>query len=298
MAAGWQQRIEGAGAQVIDPSYPRVGRTAGVEMCDRFRIVHHHRLGNALAPDRVGPFAYHDPRYPPQRSNCHREPLLNFGGGCQSAATEQHARSLRLGKLCHRVARSAVQEEEVGSGSCPCRQWGQVIASAAGEPDALSAAPRSGEGIAQWDREFRDAGGPVTAFTLGPRWLMPPMVLATSPGAIRDILSVKDDSVDKTTPVFDEMRNIIGANLADLPFEPWKSRRRTLQPVFTKQRVNEFGGQMAQAAQAMRDGWREDAEIDLDAECRLLTMRALGAAVLGIDLDAGPTRSPSRCGSR
>ena len=72
----------------------------------------------------------------------------------------------------------------------------------------------------------------------------------------------------KTTPVFDEMRNIIGANLADLPFEPWKSRRRTLQPVFTKQRVNEFGGQMAQAAQAMRDGWREDAEIDLDAECR------------------------------
>ena len=132
---------------------------------------------------------------------------------------------------------------------------------------------------------LRDAGGPVTAFTLGPRWLMPPMVLATSPGAIRDILSIKDDSVDKTTPVFDQMRNIIGANLADLPFEPWKSRRRTLQPVFTKQRVNEFGGHMAQAAQAVRDGWREDAEIDLDAECRRLTLRALGGAVLGLDLE-------------
>ena len=94
---------------------------------------------------------------------------------------------------------------------------------------------------------------------------MPPMVLATSPGAIRDILSTKDDSVDKTTPAFDQMRRIIGANLADLPYEPWKSRRRTLQPVFTKQSVSEFGGHMAQAAKAVREGWREDAEIDLDA---------------------------------
>lgn len=132
---------------------------------------------------------------------------------------------------------------------------------------------------------LRDAGGPVTAFTLGPRWLMPPMVLATSPGAIRDILSTKDAAVDKTTPVFDEMRRIIGANLADLPFEPWKPRRRTLQPVFTKQRVSEFGGHMAQAAQAVREAWPEDAEIDLDAECRTLTLRALGRSVLGLDLE-------------
>ena len=47
---------------------------------------------------------------------------------------------------------------------------------------------------------LRDAGGPVTRIVLGPRWLMPPIVLATSPQAIRDILTVKDGSVDKTTP--------------------------------------------------------------------------------------------------
>jgi cytochrome P450 len=133
---------------------------------------------------------------------------------------------------------------------------------------------------------LRDAGGPVTSFTVGPRWLMPPMVLATSPGAIRDILSTKDDSVDKTTPVFDQMRRIIGANLAVLPYELWKSRKRTLQPVFTKQRVSEFGGHMAQAAQAVGEGWPEEAEIDLDAECRTLTLRALGRSVLGLDLEA------------
>lgn len=132
---------------------------------------------------------------------------------------------------------------------------------------------------------LRDAGGRVSFFTLGPRWLMPPMVLATSPEAIRDILSTKDDSVDKTTPVFEQVRHIIGASLTDLPFEPWKSRRRTLQPVFTKQRVNEFGGHMEQAAQSVSSGWHEDAVVDLDAECRTITLRALGRSVLGLDLE-------------
>ena len=132
---------------------------------------------------------------------------------------------------------------------------------------------------------LRDAGGPVTAFTLGPRWLMPPMVLVTSPAAIRDVLSAKDASLDKTTPVFSEMRRIIGSNLADLPFEPWKPRRRTLQPVFTKQRVSEFGGHMAQAAQAVHEKWGEGGVVDLDAECRALTLRALGRSVLGLDLE-------------
>ncbi|RFD26694.1 cytochrome P450 [Mycobacterium uberis] len=132
---------------------------------------------------------------------------------------------------------------------------------------------------------LRDAGGPVTAFTLGPRWLMPPMVLATSPSAIRDVLSAKDDSIDKTTPVFDQIRCIMGASLIDLPFESWMPRRRTLQPVFTKQRVSEFGYHMTEAAQAVCEGWCEDTEVDLDAECRMLTLRSLGRSVLGLDLE-------------
>jgi cytochrome P450 len=132
---------------------------------------------------------------------------------------------------------------------------------------------------------LRDAGGPVTRFSIAPRWLMPEMVLVTSPDAIRDVLAIKDDTVDKTTPVFEEMRRIIGSNLADLPFVPWKPRRRTLQPVFTRQRVAQFGGHMAGAAMAQRSRWSDGAEIDLDAECRMLTLRALGQSVLGLDLE-------------
>lgn len=132
---------------------------------------------------------------------------------------------------------------------------------------------------------LRDAGGPVTRFSLGPRWLMPPIVLATSPQSIRDIVSARDGSVDKTSAVASELRRLLGGNLFVLPHDEWLPRRRTLQPVFTRQRVDQFGGHMAEAAEMVVAGWRDGAEIDLDEECRTLTLRALGRSVLGLDLD-------------
>ncbi len=133
--------------------------------------------------------------------------------------------------------------------------------------------------------KLRDAGGPVTRVTLGPRWLIPPIVLATSPQGIRDILSVRDGSVDKTSAVATELRRLLGGNLFVLPHTEWLPRRRTLQPVFTRQRVRQFGGHMAEAAEIVCATWREGAEIDLDAQCRTLTLRALGRSVLGLNLD-------------
>lgn len=131
---------------------------------------------------------------------------------------------------------------------------------------------------------LRDAGGPVTRFTLAPKWLMPPLVVVTSPRGIRDVVASRDGSIDKTSGVTLEMRRLIGPNLFVVPFEQWKPRRRTLQPVFTKQSVNAFGGHMAHATESVCGAWVDGAEIDLDAECRKVTMRALGHSVLGLDL--------------
>ncbi|CAM3202698.1 cytochrome P450 [Mycobacterium colombiense] len=133
--------------------------------------------------------------------------------------------------------------------------------------------------------KLRDAGGPVTRVTLGPKWLIPPIVLATSPQGIRDIVSVRDGSVDKTSTVATELRRLLGGNLFVLPHSEWLPRRRTLQPVFTRQRVRQFGGHMAEAAEIVCAQCRDGAEIDLDAQCRTLTLRALGRSVLGLDLD-------------
>jgi cytochrome P450 len=131
---------------------------------------------------------------------------------------------------------------------------------------------------------LRDAGGPVTRLKLAPKWLMPPVVVTTSPQGARDILGRGGGHIEKTR-IHNEMRHLLGPNLFDLTHQPWLPRRRALQPIFTKQHVREFGGHMAQAAQSVAESWGGGTEVDLDTECRRLTLRALGRSVLGLDLD-------------
>ncbi len=132
---------------------------------------------------------------------------------------------------------------------------------------------------------MRDAGGPVTRSVLGPRQLVPPLVIVTSPRGARDVLGRTDGSVDRgEIPLAKEFRRLLGANLLILPHEEWLPRRRALQPVFTKQRIPRYAGHMAEAAERICRSWGDD-DVDLDTQCRSLTLRALGRSVLGIDLD-------------
>ena len=76
-----------------------------------------------------------------------------------------------------------------------------------------------------------------------------------------------------------------GDSLFVLPNEQWRPRKRALQPVFTSHNVRRFGGHMSRAAQTFVDRWRDGGDVDLDVECRRLTMQSLGRSVLGIDLN-------------
>ena len=132
---------------------------------------------------------------------------------------------------------------------------------------------------------LRDAGGHVTRLHLGPRWLVPPVVVATSPRAARDILSRSPEEMERNR-VHDEMRDLLGPNLFDLRYRGWLPRRRVLQPVFTKHNVHRFGGHMADIAEAVAHRWSDGARIDLDTEARRVTLGALGRSVLGLDLQS------------
>ena len=78
---------------------------------------------------------------------------------------------------------------------------------------------------------------------------------------------------------------MIGANLFDVPHDEWLPRRRLLQPLFTKKHVREYGAPMSEAAETIAASWGPSSDIDLDVQCRRLTLRALGRSVLGLDLD-------------
>ncbi len=136
-------------------------------------------------------------------------------------------------------------------------------------------------------QELFDAGGPVTRMVLGPKWLFPTAVLIASPQGARDVLGRTDEIADRGGATMAiQMRRLMGGNLLVLPHDQWLPRRRTLQPMFTKRHVPRYAGHMAAAAHTVVDGWRDGETLDLDTECRALTLRALGRSVLGMDLDS------------
>lgn len=131
-----------------------------------------------------------------------------------------------------------------------------------------------------------DAGGPITRLRLAPTWLLPDVVVIATPQGARDLLGRNDEISDRgRVRSMVEMRALMGGNLLNLPHERWLPRRRALQPMFTKRHVAGYAGHMGAAAQGIADNWRAGDIVDLDRECRLLTLRALGRSVLGVDLD-------------
>ena len=132
---------------------------------------------------------------------------------------------------------------------------------------------------------LRESGGPVTRNVLAPRWIMPPLVFVSSPQGAHDVLARKDAFAERgATPLSHEIRRLLGDNLLVVPHREWLPRRRALQPIFTKHHVPRFAGHMSGVAEQIADRWAAGAEVDLDAECRALTLRALGRSILGIEL--------------
>lgn len=131
---------------------------------------------------------------------------------------------------------------------------------------------------------IREAGGPITRVQIGPKWLFPPLVAVFSAEGIRDVLG-RSDAFAERCIVHEEVQNMAGDSLFVLPNAPWRPRKRALQPVFTPQNVRAFSGHMSRAAQTFVDAWSAGGDVDLDAECRRITMQSLGRAVLGVDLN-------------
>ena len=131
----------------------------------------------------------------------------------------------------------------------------------------------------------RDMAGPVVRVPLGPRLVVPPFVMVTSPQGAHDVLAgSSNDTMDKLTPIHLETR-LIGDNVFNLPYEAWKPQRRTLQPLFTKRHVETFAGHMATAADERAASWVAGDLIDLDRDMRVLTLQVLGRSLFGVDLD-------------
>ncbi|MGO9510396.1 MAG: cytochrome P450 [Mycobacterium sp.] len=133
---------------------------------------------------------------------------------------------------------------------------------------------------------LRAAGGPITRIVLAPHRVMPPIVLICSPEGAHDLLGRADSRAERgETSVSHELSALLGDNLLTMSHGEWLPRRRAIQPLFTTRNVPRFAGHVAALAEEFAERWLAGAgEIDLDRECRALTLRALGLSILGVDL--------------
>ena len=100
------------------------------------------------------------------------------------------------------------------------------MTSASDSPGLPPVAPMSLPARLRAVREFhtgpavvRDLAGPVVRVPLGPRLVVPPFVLVTSPQGAHDVLAgSSNDTMDKLTPIHRETR-LIGDNVFNLPYE-------------------------------------------------------------------------------
>ncbi|RNL77809.1 cytochrome P450 [Nocardioides marmorisolisilvae] len=128
---------------------------------------------------------------------------------------------------------------------------------------------------------IRDAGGPVTMVRLGPSRLVPTFAIVTSPQGAHDVLAASD-ALDKEMVIQVENR-IFGDNLFNMNHAAWLSRKRALQPVFTKKHVAAYAAGMAAAADRTAGRLVDAGEVDLDGEMRRLALGVITSSVFGLD---------------
>lgn len=95
---------------------------------------------------------------------------------------------------------------------------------------------------------------------------------------------------------YDRFRLMFNDSIATTEGEQWRRRRRIAQPIFHRQSIASMAGMMIRCTADMVDRWadRPDAgPLDLAIEMPRLTLRIIGFAMFGVDLQDASTRELS-----
>ncbi|WP_052668933.1 cytochrome P450 [Nitriliruptor alkaliphilus] len=115
---------------------------------------------------------------------------------------------------------------------------------------------------------------------------LPSMVVyACEPAAVREILTDTRRFV-KGSPVYDEMSAALGEGLLTSEGETWRGQRRTLQPLFTRKRIDDYTEAFLAATTVVGDGWEGRTEVELVDEMEKVTLGSVSRALFGTDATA------------
>ncbi|HSM23378.1 MAG TPA: cytochrome P450, partial [Anaerolineaceae bacterium] len=114
--------------------------------------------------------------------------------------------------------------------------------------------------------------GPLNAFVL------------SNPADIQHVLQDNNRNYSKDTFQYNGLSKVTGRGLLTSDGDLWFKQRRRMQPAFHRQRINDFGKFMTDAAVKRVNDWQDGEIIDIDQQMMELALEILGKALLGVDL--------------
>jgi len=125
------------------------------------------------------------------------------------------------------------------------------------------------------DRVRREHG-PVARFRMGPIGIW----LVAEPELIREVLVVRAASVKKPRGL-EAARVVLGDGLLTSDGEPWRRRRRLVQPSFHAERMRGYAEVMARRVRERVARWRDGEVLDAAAEMARFALEVVAEALLG-----------------
>jgi cytochrome P450 len=173
------------------------------------------------------------------------------------------------------------------------------LAGAPGRPLAAAPRPRGNRllGFAlelqrnqlrTYERAMRRYGD-VVRLVVGPPGLRFELCCAFHPDGVQRVLAGAREGYSKQTPGYREIAAAIGRGLVTSEGQLWQRQRRLIQPLFTRKQIATYATLMAEEAARAADRWDRAVgprgTIDAHSEMMRLTLRVVGRAIFGADVD-------------
>jgi cytochrome P450 len=127
--------------------------------------------------------------------------------------------------------------------------------------------------------------GDVVRFVVGPPGRRFEVYGVFHPDGVQRVLAGPRGHYSKATRVYQEITAAIGLGLLTSEGALWQRQRRLIQPLFTRKAIAGYATLMADEATSAAERWRGAATIDAHVEMTRLTLRVVGRAIFGDDVD-------------
>jgi cytochrome P450 len=131
--------------------------------------------------------------------------------------------------------------------------------------------------------------GDIVRFAGGAGRLRVEAYAVFDPDGVHHVLAGASDNHGKSGEAFQEIRDILGNGLLTSDGAEWRRQKRMVQPLFTHRRVAGYVPMMVEEADGVVARWAGAAArggtVDLDGEMTRATLRVVGRALFGADVD-------------